>query len=156
MSAKKKPKKRLDLERPYCNGEWTEARMRSFAMSALRGARWNPKLTVIDRAFVRKGINPLTGMPCKLHRCEECAGEFPRGKMKADHAQPIIPLSHDWAADPRNFLGYDWNEVMRRLWIEKGLGWNVLCEACHHTKTQSERAERTALSQQSSGTEELF
>lgn len=156
MSAKKKPKKRLDLERPHCNGEWTTARFRSFVMSALRGARWAPKYDVIDRAFSHKGLNPKTGRMCHLHRCESCQDLFAKGDMKADHHEPIIPLSHDWAADPRNFLGYDWNEVMRRLWIEKGVAWNVLCEACHHTKTQSERAERAALSKQSSGTEELF
>lgn len=146
MSAKKKPakkviKRRTDIERPYCNGQWSEARMRSFAMSALRGARWNPRMTVIARAFIRKDINPATGKPCKIHRCESCQGEFPQGKMRADHAESVIPIAHNWR-EGDNFCGYNWNEVMRRLWIEKGSGWNVLCEGCHKIKSSEERAGR--------------
>jgi len=155
-TTKKKPTRRTDIPKPYCNGTWTLARMRSFVMSALRRASWNPRLTVIERAFVRKDINPATGKPCMLHRCEQCSELFPKGQMKADHEQPVIPLNHNWAADPRNFLGYDWNEVMRRLWIEKGDGWNVLCETCHHAKTEAERLERAAVSKQSPGTEGLL
>ena len=155
-TTKKPVKRRLDLDRPYCNGNWTLARMRSFVMSALRGARWNPRMTVIDRAFVRKDINPATGKPCKIHVCESCGGEFPRGKMRADHASPIIPPGNNWAADPRNFLGYNWSEVMRNLWIEKGDGWNVICEGCHHTKSQAERAERAAHSAKPPGADDLL
>lgn len=138
----KKKTRRLDIERPYCNNSWTTARMRSFAMSALRGARWNPRMTVIKRAFVRKDINPLTGKPCNIHKCESCHGEFPQGKMRADHAEQVIPIDHEWEKLPNNFLGYDWNEVMRRLWIEKGDGWNVICEECHKTKSKQERIDR--------------
>ena len=76
MSAKPKPKKHLDLERPHCNGEWTTARFRSFVMSALRGARWAPKYDVIGRAFSHKGLNPKTGRMCHLHRCESCQDLF--------------------------------------------------------------------------------
>ena len=143
--AAKKPKRRLDIPRPYSSGLYTEAGMRAFAMSALRRARWGPKMDVIKRAFVRKGINPETGKPCNIHKCEACGNEFPQGKMKSDHVQPVIPLDHNWAADPRNFLGYDFNEVMRRLWIEIGDGWSVICETCHHTKTQAEREERARI-----------
>jgi hypothetical protein len=39
---------------------------------------------------------------------------------------------------------------MRRLWIEKGDGWNVICEACHHAKSSKERKQRAAFSSQSS------
>lgn len=145
--AKKTVKRRLDIERPYCNGQWTIARMRSFAMSALRGARWNPRMTVIKRAFIRKDINPATGKPCNIHECELCGGEFPQGKMRADHNEPVIPNNNNWAEMPGNFLGYDFNEVMRRLWIEKGEGWNVICEDCHHAKTAIERTERAASKQ---------
>lgn len=111
-------------------------------MSALRRAAWNPRMTVVDRAFTRKGINPETGRQCKFHRCEACQLEFPRGKMKADHQEPVIPLDHNWKDSPSNFLGYDWNEVMRRLWIEKGDGWNVVCEGCHNLKSDEEKKQR--------------
>jgi 5-methylcytosine-specific restriction endonuclease McrA len=157
-TAKKAPsKKRQNIDRPFCNQTWTIARMRGFVMSALRGARWNPRMTVINRAFVRKDINPATGKLCSIHRCEECLGEFPQGKMKADHREPVIPLDHDWEANPDHFLGYNWSEVMRRLWIEKGEGWNVICEECHNAKTSEERTQRTEFKKQkkqSNGTEE--
>jgi hypothetical protein len=116
--------------------------MRSFVMSALRRASWPPRHEVIARAFVRKGINPATGKPCMLHKCEQCGEEFPKGEMRADHHEPIIPIAHQWADLPHSFLGYDWNEVMRRLWIELGNGWNVICIKCHSQITAQERIGR--------------
>lgn len=135
-------KHRTDIPRPFCNGDWTEARMRSFVMSALRRAQWPPKYNVIDRAFIGYGINPATGRKCKLHKCEECGGGFPKTTMKADHADPVIPIKHDWAVSEDNFLGYDFNEVMRRMWIEVDGGWNVLCKACHDSKSAEEKSQR--------------
>lgn len=135
-------KRRTDIPRPFNAGRWTEATMRSFAMSALRRAQWPAKYEVIDRAFTRSGINPATGRKCKLHKCEECGGEFPKNCMKADHAEPVIPIKHDWASNEDSFMGYNFNEVMRRLWIEVDGGWNVLCEACHNFKSAEEKAQR--------------
>jgi 5-methylcytosine-specific restriction endonuclease McrA len=137
-------KRRTDIARPFCGGLWSEARMRGFAMSALRRAQWPPRFNVIDRAFTGYGINPATGRKCKLHKCEECGVEYPKGKMKADHDEPVIPIEHDWAADEDNFLGYNFNEVMRRLWIEAEAGWNVICESCHNSKSAEEKAQRAA------------
>lgn len=136
--------RRTDIARPFNGGEWSEARMRSFAMSALRGARWPARFTVIERAFVRDGRNPRTGKLCKLHRCESCQQLFAKGDMKADHHEPVIPIVHDWQQRIGNFLGYDFNEVMRRLWIEADAGWNVLCVTCHDQKTTEEKAQRLA------------
>lgn len=118
--------------------------MRSFAMSALRRAAWPAKHEVISRAFTRDGINPVTGHKCKLHRCEACLCEFPKGSMVADHAEPVIPIVHDWQQKIGNYLGYDFNEVMRRLWIETGDGWSVFCDKCHKTKSEDEKARRAA------------
>ena len=87
-------------------------------------------------------------MPCNLHKCEECGKEFPKGKMKADHEQPVIPIHHNWATTPGTFLGYDFNEVMRRLWIETEDGWNVICEGCHNIKSTAEKSERAAVAKQ--------
>lgn len=119
--------------------------MRSFAMSALRRARWGPKVDVIKRAKVGPGINPATGHKCILHKCEECSGEFPKSSMKADHVHPVIPIEHNWADDPNSWLGYNWTEVMKRLWIEVGDGWSVICEGCHQIKSNEEKKERLAV-----------
>lgn len=146
---KKKVKRRTDIERPYSNGEYSEAKFRSFAMNALRRARWGPKCTVISRAFVRDGINPLTGHKCKLHKCEHCGKLFAKGDLHADHVEPVIPEGHDWANKPGSFLGYDWNEVLRRMWVEES-GFQVLCkEGCHKLKTEEERVSRAIAKAQS-------
>lgn len=144
---KKAPKRRLDLDRPYSDGQYTTAKFRGLIMSALRRARWGPKCEVIKRAYTQDGINPKTGHKCKLHRCEECLGEFSKGDVRADHIEPVIPVSHNWQEGP-NFLGYNWNEVMRRLFVEQD-GFAVVCEECHAKKTNIERAERAANKQQS-------
>lgn len=146
--------RRKDLDREFNSGQWTLARMRSFVMSALRRAAWQPKYLVINRAYVRDGINPATGCKCKIHRCEQCGREGPKGIMCADHDQPVIPLDHNWESLSHNFLGYDWNEVMRRLWIEVDNGWNVVCDDCHGKKTSEERLERAAVKKQ--GQTDLF
>lgn len=140
-SKKKTPKRRVDIERPYCDGKWSLARMRQFIMSALRRAQWPPKYASIERTFTRDGINPKTGRKCKLHRCEHCHGEFPKGEMKADHIYCVIPLLHDWGEREGSWLGYDWNEVMRRLWVERD-GFQILCEKCHQKLTNEEREAR--------------
>lgn len=141
--AKKRPKPREGIDRPFNNGRWSESKMRGFVMSALRRAAWPAKHDVIKRALVGPGINPATGHKCLLHRCEACLKEFPKTSMKADHAEPIVPLDHNWAAGP-NWLGYDFNKLLPRLWIEVGEGWNVFCETCHNIKSAEEKAQRAA------------
>ena len=145
MSAKKKPKKRLDLERPRNGGLWTEARFVSFVKSALRGARWPQKYECIKQAFVGMGINPRTGRACKLHKCPDCGGLFPQNGMQADHITAVI--------GPEGFQ--TWDLFISRLFCEAD-GFRALCKACHKTITAAERGERAALSQQSSRVEELF
>lgn len=144
MAAKKKRKRpvpREGVDRPYAGGTWSNARMRSFIMSALRRAQWPCKYKAISRAFVRDGINPATGKKCKLHKCEECGEEHPKGFFHADHREPVIPIEHDWMDDSDSFVGYNWNEVMRRLWVEEPL-FDILCHDCHAIVTNRERAER--------------
>jgi 5-methylcytosine-specific restriction endonuclease McrA len=142
---KKKAKRKEGLLREYSSGLYTEAGMRSFAMSALRRARWGPKVDVIKRAKVGPGINPATGHKCILHKCEKCGELFPKSGMRADHVNPIIPIEHDWADDPNSWLGYNWTQVMKNLWIEVGDGWAVLCEECHRKKSAEEKKERLAV-----------
>ena len=133
-TAKKKPKPRAGLDRPRCNGKWTEAKFRGFIVSALRKAssRWDPKFTCIKNCFVEVGINPATGYKCKLHKCPECNGLFPQGAMKADHIVPVV--------GPEGFV--DFNTFILRLFVESD-GYQALCENCHNLKTNEERAERS-------------
>lgn len=138
---KKQPRRRKDIPREFNDGQWTLARMRAFAMSALRRAAWPQRHKAVERAYVRDGINPATGKKCKLHKCELCGWEGPKGKFHADHPEPVIPIENNWHENPDNFLGYDWNQVLQRLWVEKD-HYDILCHNCHKAKTAEEKAER--------------
>lgn len=133
---KKKPKRRLDIDRPRNGGEWSEARFVSFVKSALRGARWPQKYECIKAAFIGLGINPKTGRTCKLHLCPECKGTFPQNQMHADHITAVI--------GPEGFVS--WDLFIARLYCEAD-GFRALCKACHAKCTNIERAERAATKQ---------
>ena len=124
--------------RPYANGQWTEARMRSFVMSALRRAQWPVKYAAIQKAYVKTGPNPVTGRMCKLHKCEGCGELFPQNQMAADHIEPVVPIG---GFDKKGFLGYDWDELIQRLYCELA-GFQALCRDCHKVKTDEEKAAR--------------
>ena len=116
---------------------WNQAKIRSFIISALRKAHWPVKYEAIRKAYVRDGINPATGRKCKLHRCQECGELFPAKDMQADHIEPVIPLDCSWSQG-ENFLGYDWNQVVARLFC-KLENYQALCKDCHKIKTSEER-----------------
>ena len=119
--------------KPHNNGQWTDARKKSFIVSLLRGGfqRWGPKQLCIKNARVRRG----------WYLCEECREEVPAtlppkpGNKKriknivADHIDPIV--------DPATgFEGFE-------TWIDRAFveldGFQALCHACHEKKTAAER-----------------
>lgn len=115
------------VEKPHNGGTWTEARKRSFIMSALRRAQWPVKYQAIKNAYIDDGINPKTGRRCKLHECEECGDCFPAKDMQADHINSVIPLT-----------GFDsWDKVIERMFCEIE-GYQALCKDCHKIKTKEE------------------
>ena len=108
-------------EKPYCNGQWTEARFKGFVVSALRRAssRWAPKYTCKKNA--RSGRNQYT---CAL--CKQVVGNK---DIKIDHIEPVV--------DPAlGFQGYD--EFIKRLFVELD-GYQAICVSCHQIKTNKER-----------------
>ena len=120
----------------------TEAGFRSYIMSGIRSKSrwWKPKNIAIAKTFVGKGKNPETGKLCKLHKCPQCKGLFPQGKMDADHIKPVIPLE-GFKASSETFLSYDWNKVLQRLFCEAE-GYRVICKDCHKDKTKKENQQR--------------
>lgn len=126
--AKKRPAPRPGLHRPRNDGQWTEPRFKAFIMTALRNARWGPKYRCIEAAFRRKGTNPATGKPCKLHECSKCHRLVPQKNIQADHIEPVIP--------PGGFV--DWNTTIERMFVEKE-GFQALCKDCHQLITNMER-----------------
>jgi len=128
------------VDRPYANGQWTLARFRSFIMSALRGAKWPPKYQALRDAYAKTEVNPSTGRMCKLHECSQCGNLFPQKDMAVDHIEPVIPID---GFDCEGFLGYNWDQVLRRLFVETE-GLQALCKPCHKLKTIDERNQRNA------------
>lgn len=115
------------------DGQWTDARFKSFIISQLRSAtqRWGPKQSCIKNARVRRGF----------YRCE-CCEELvpatlppPEGKKRriknivADHIEPIV--------DPAiGFTSYD--DWVERCFVELE-GYQALCHKCHTIKSNEER-----------------
>ena len=119
------------------NGRWTEARHKSFIISALRGAhsKWGVKADVKKSARVSTGkylcaccgtVGPATLPPDKgqSHRKNNAA---------VDHIDPVV-------CPKDGFI--DWNTYINRMFLEED-GYQVLCWACHGVKTRDERELRT-------------
>jgi hypothetical protein len=125
-------------EKTRNGGKWTEARFRSFIISALRTAtrKWGPRNECLKQARVRRGV----------YKCAMCEQEVPatkvitlkNGKEKkvknifADHIEPIV--------DPE--VGFvDWNTWIERAFVELD-GFQALCHDCHKKKSDEERVKR--------------
>jgi hypothetical protein len=102
-------------------------------MSALRRAQWPVKYEAIRSAFVRDGVNPATGRKCKLHKCSACGELFPAKDMRADHIDPIVPVT-----------GFDnWDALIARLFCETRMAsrlsaWSAI-QSRPRPRMQSER-----------------
>ena len=120
----------------------TEAAFRSYIMSGIRSKSrfWKPKSIAIAKTFIGRGRNPETGKLCKLHKCPECRGLFPQGKMDADHIETVIPIEGFKEASA-TFLSCDWNQVLQRLFCEDG-GYRVICKGCHAAITKEQNEQR--------------
>lgn len=114
-----------------CNGQWTEARYRSFITSLLRSGtkRWAPINEVKKQARVKRGF----------YLCA-CCGELVPNTIKegrkrvqnifVDHVDPIV--------DPE--VGFvSWDTMIERMYCEAE-NLQLLCKACHDNKSAEERA----------------
>lgn len=121
------------------NGRWTEARHKSFIISALRGAhsKWGVKADVKKLARVSTG----------RYVCAECGNVGPatlppldgqkrrRNNAAVDHIEPVVEPAEGFQ---------DWNTYIERMFLELD-GYQVLCHDCHSTKTKDERVVRTEM-----------
>lgn len=124
--------KRKRIEKPFCDGTWTRARMMSFVRSALRKAsqRWAPIRTA--KLLVRvKYVGPNPRM--KWHyRCADCRGLFADREVDVDHVSACGSLK-----DFDDLPGF-----VRRLFCDSS-ELRVLCKPCHakrHEKESNENA----------------
>ena len=123
----------MTVKKPHNGGTWTEARKKSFIVSALRAAftRWGPKQQCVKNARIRRGV----------YKCEGCGEEGPatlpplegnkrrRKNIVADHIDPIV-------CPYNGFI--DFNTWIARGFVELS-GFQALCWQCHTDKTNEER-----------------
>lgn len=114
--------------------QWTEARFRSFVISAIRAAsrRWGQKYAAMDLAMVERRRNAKTGLIAKHFKCAHCSGEFVATDVQVDHIHPVV--------DPK--IGFTtWDDYINRMFCEVD-GYQVLCKPCHKIKTDEEKQQR--------------
>lgn len=121
------------LNKPYNDGQWTQARFDSFIKSALRSAsvRWPPRYTVLSEACVGTKVNVKSGRMAKHYRCNRCQGEFPAKDVQVNHIIPVVPIE--------GFIS--WDDTIKRMFCEKDK-LEVLCIPCHKIITKQENEER--------------
>lgn len=109
--------------------DWTTAKFWSFMRSTLRSrtARWPPRSQVLEKAK-RPYVGPNKRQKNEF-QCAHCGQWFPKKSVTVDHIIPAGQL-RSWEDLP----GF----AERLFCSAEGL--QVLCEACHYTKTQEERA----------------
>ena len=121
------------LNKPYNDGQWTQARFDSFIKSALRSAsvRWPPRYTVLREACVGTKVNVKSGRMAKHYKCNRCREEFPAKDVQVNHIIPVVPIE-----------GFtSWDDTIKRMFCEKDK-LEVLCIPCHKTITKQENEER--------------
>jgi len=120
------------VERTRAGGTWTEARYFSFIRSALRLASSKYPVKFQVKAAARR--NKPEGVEGRHHfefQCKECDGWFPDKEISVDHIEPAGSLKK--YEDLPGFV--------ERLFCEAD-NLQVLCDGCHHVKTQAERKKR--------------
>ena len=123
-------RRRADIPRPYCGGEWTRARFFGFIRSGLRqlSSRWRPKFAALEASRTGRKINAKTGRLAMHHLCAHCGGEFPATAVAVDHITPCGTLTS--FEDLPGFV--------QRLLCEQD-GFRVLCHPCHQATTNASR-----------------
>lgn len=112
------------------NGEWTEARYRSFIKSLLRrgSVRWGPINNVKKAARVSRGVYECAG--CGKHVPPTIKVDGKRTQnVFVDHIDPIINPETGFIS---------WDETIERMFCEAD-NLQLLCKSCHDEKTQQER-----------------
>ena len=111
-------------DKPYCNGQWTKARFKSFVTSALRRAssRWAPKYTCKKNSRTARNT----------YKCSLCNKSVGNKDIKIDHIHPVV--------DPTK--GFEsWDKFIERLFVELD-GYQAICITCHKSKSKEENLQR--------------
>jgi len=111
------------------NGQWSEARFKSFIKSLLRKGtmKWGPVHTTKKAGWVERG----------KYLCAECKQVVPLKKdgkknVFVDHVNPVVSPEEGFVS---------WDRYIERMFCEAE-GLQVLCGDCHSRKTKEERGRR--------------
>ena len=136
---KTKKKRKTLVDKPYCSEHLTEAGFRAFIINRLRGSHWRPKYDAILARPHKQAVNKKTGRMCRQVICEASQDYLPQKELQADHIQPMVPIE-GWG-DSTRFLGYNWNELLPRLFVEKE-GYQIISKEIHKQKSKEENKQR--------------
>lgn len=116
------------------DGEWTEARFKSFVTSTIRAGsrRWPPKYKALNEAKTDKKINKKSGRLAQHFQCSACLEEFTSKDVQVDHITPVV--------DPKKGF-ISWDVYIERMFCEKE-NFQILCKPCHSIKTKKEKSAR--------------
>lgn len=120
------------VEKTRCGKTWTEASFFGFIRSGLRqiSRRWPPLVKDVFEAAKREYVGSNKRQKWE-YQCAHCKNWFKRTEVAADHIVPCGTLR----------MFEDVAEFLRRLLCELE-GLQVLCNACHKVKTDSERKQK--------------
>jgi len=112
------------------SNQWTDARFHGFKMALIRDGlrRWNPKHKCVQNAECGEVFRAKTKRKCKTYQCTHCGGVFTADQMKADHIEPMVPLT--------GFVS--WDDTMERAFVEVD-GFQAVCGVCHQIKSNEEK-----------------
>ena len=120
------------VKRTRAGNTWTEARYFSFIRSALRQASGRyPVKTHVKMEARRNKPDGVEGRHRFEYQCKKCGVWSPDKDVSVDHIIPAGSLKK--YSDLPGFV--------ERLFCEAD-NLQVLCNTCHHTKTQDERKNR--------------
>ena len=80
----------------------------------------------------RKEILKRAKVATNSYRCIQCNLLFIGKGIKADHIEPVVPVT-----------GFtDWQDIIERFGFENIEKWQALCYLCHQKKTNYENEQR--------------
>lgn len=113
------------------NGQWTEARFKSFIRGNLRRVtqKWAPIQTTLAKARVERGFYKCAGCGEIVPATTKVDGKRVKN-VHVDHIEPVIDPNIGWVS---------WDSLIERMFVEEDK-LQLLCDNCHTIKTNNEKA----------------